>query len=514
MPFLRGAILVLSCCKEKYEKLRLECWEKALSKIASKMPIFYLFGKSDNEGKIPNHPNVYKIVANCLDNYEDIPLKMYDGYRLLSVLDYDYIIKLDDNVTINDIWKLLTIVDEEILEHDYIALKGIGHPKAKGISKEDAQSNLQFSYFHTMSVSDKRFAFTPSIRYITPFAGGSAYALSKKAYTLLTKDVFIKSLLEDNAIGFKLFINDIHVYKSKAIDEKLIEDIDLHSYPQEYLDFVINSSKHMNYFQKQAEDLSVKQPCIVHVIGGLGNQLFTIATGLAYCYKHDLVLQLYPTPNFRNYYWNSILSPFKKYVIEKDDTTLQTYREPTFAFKEIPIGKQRLAGYFQSSKYFKNIQSIMKNCIVFPDPERMSKLLIDNYGIITSQHVIVHARRGDYLKFAEVHNPLPDKYYEDGLIEIKKRIANPTFVLLSDDKDYWKNSNVFKKENYVIVNEDEITTLFLMTICKHFIMANSPFSWWGVYFANAETVITPKDWFGPKGYPDWQDIYEEKWIKI
>jgi len=476
------------------------------------MPFYYLFGQSENEAKIPVHPNVFKLVATCNDNYEDIPLKMYDGYRLLSVLDYDYIIKVDDNVIINNVERLLEIIEEEIMENDYIALKGVACENYKN-NKEHSNNHIQFSYYHKNNVTDKRLSFVPSILFKIPYAGGPAYVLSKKAYSLLNKGTFIKSLFEDNAVGYTLYLNDIQVFKSKAVDEKLIEDIDLHEYT-ECLDFSIKSPEHILTIQKQTEKLSITNKCLVHVVGGLGNQLFTIATGLAYCYKYNLVLQLYPTPNKRHYYWNSILSPFKKYVVNEDNLSLQTYNEPTMAYNQIPKDKTRLSGYFQSSKYFKNVQTIIKNCIVFPDPERLEQRLFEKCGYITPNHVIVHARRGDYLPLADYHNPQPDKYYEDGLVEIKKRIDKPVFILLSDDKDYWVHSKVFKNENYVIVDVDEITTFFLMTRCKNFIMANSTFSWWGAYLANATTVIAPKQWFGPKGPQDWQDIYEDEWIRI
>jgi hypothetical protein len=511
MPFLKGAILVLSCCKEKYEKLRFEYWEKALSKLAYKMPIYYLFGQSENEGKIPVHPNVFKLVATCNDNYEDIPLKMYDGYRLLSVLDYDYIIKLDDNAFIKDVNRFIEIIEEEIMEHDYIALKTIIHDNYT--DKEISKTHIQLSYYHINNVTDKRLSFVPTILFLIPFAHGPAYVLSKKAYSLLTKETFIKNLLEDNAIGYTLNMNDIHVFKSKVVDEKLIEDIDLHE-DTGHLDIIMKSKRHILMVQKQAEKVAVSNKCLVHVVGGLGNQLFTIASGLAHCYKNNLVLKLYPTPNKRHYYWNSILSPFKKYVVNEDDPSLQSYLEPTMAYNEIPKDKMRLFGYFQSSKYFKNVQTIIKNCIVFPDPERLERTLFEKCGYITSNHIIVHARRGDYIALADYHNPQPDKYYEDGLVEIKKRIDKPVFILLSDDKDYWANSNVFKDENYVIIDVDEITTFFLMTRCKNFIIANSTFSWWGAYLANPTIVIAPKQWFGPKGPQDWQDIYEDEWILV
>jgi hypothetical protein len=114
----------------------------------------------------------------------------------------------------------------------------------------------------------------------------------------------------------------------------------------------------------------------------------------------------------------------------------------------------------------------------------------------------------------EFHNPLPHSYYEEGLIQIKKKISEPLFLLISDDPNYWLRSRVFQNEKTVHINESDISTLFLMMKCKHFIMANSTFSWWGTYLANAQTVVTPKQWFGPQGHQDWQDVYEDWWIKI
>ena len=157
----------------------------------------------------------------------------------------------------------------------------------------------------------------------------------------------------------------------------------------------------------------------------------------------------------------------------------------------------------------------MKNAISFSEPALIEKKLIDTYGpIFTDQTVIVHARRGDYEQKRGVHNPQPNSYYEEGLIQIKKKISEPLFLLLSDDPQYWVQSPVFQNEKTVHINESDIDSLFLMMKCKHFIMANSTFSWWGAYLANADTVIVPSQWFGPQGPQDWQDVYEDGWIKI
>ena len=55
-----------------------------------------------------------------------------------------------------------------------------------------------------------------------------------------------------------------------------------------------------------------------------------------------------------------------------------------------------------------------------------------------------------------------------------------------------------------------------MTMCKHFIIANSTFSWWGCMLngEDNEMVIVPKIWFGENGRKDYEDIYEDSWIRL
>jgi hypothetical protein len=254
---------------------------------------------------------------------------------------------------------------------------------------------------------------------------------------------------------------------------------------------------------------------IIDVIGGLGNQLFIIATGLAYCYRYDRELVIIPMIVDRASYWDSLLSQFKKYVQEKDDPLIPIYHEPTFSYREIPPDVQRASGYFQSSRYFSTIRDIMKQSLTFP--KDLDKTILDKYGPIldSPQTVIVHARRGDYTHHPTVHNPLPDSYYITALEEMQQRVQDPFFVLLSDDMTYWKESTLFQDKPHVMFDESEIVCLYMMSQSRHFIMANSSFSWWGVFMATkADNVIAPRPWFGPAGPQDWQDLYEEGWILI
>jgi hypothetical protein len=155
----------------------------------------------------------------------------------------------------------------------------------------------------------------------------------------------------------------------------------------------------------------------------------------------------------------------------------------------------------------------MKHSLTFP--EDLEKYITDKYGAILNspQTVIVHARRGDYMQLVSIHNPLPESYYISASEEMQRRVKDPFFVLLSDDMNYWKESPLFHNKPHIMFDESEITCLYMMSRSQHFIMANSSFSWWGVFMATkADNVIAPRQWFGPDGPQDWQDLYEEGWI--
>jgi hypothetical protein len=247
--------------------------------------------------------------------------------------------------------------------------------------------------------------------------------------------------------------------------------------------------------------------CIINVFGGLGNQLFQISVAISYCYMNDMELLIKPGNNERPYYWENILSPFRSRLTNE---SFEKYSEPFFSYSKIPTFDKNieLAGYFQSSKYFSGI-SCFKNMLIFPDGIR--QYIIEKYGsILTKEHVIVHARRGDYLKYQKIHTNLDDTYYKNAVENIKQSIPNPRFILISDDINYWKDKNF---DNAIYFNENEIVTLWLMMNSSNLIIANSTFSWWGAYLSGGK-VVAPKEWFGPEGPQDWNDIYEPGWTLL
>jgi hypothetical protein len=494
-----GCILVLSCSKEKYEKERFKQWGSSIKFLAESVQIFYLFGKSTRKPIIPEHRNTHVIIAECGDNYEDIPLKMYYGYQFLRNFNFDFIIKIDETINITDYNIFYNTVRKEISDCDYLGMVRV-------IGNEDFNKTT-FCMWHQNRTYDKRFFFTPSIIFEIPFAGGPAYAINSRALKLLSKEYFIASLYEDYALGYNLYNKGIRARSSSLIGTSIIlDDVadDSDGFPRVT---VYMNTKH--FMDTHIHNHSIKRyDCSVDVMGGLGNQLFQIAAALSYAIDHDMNLTLIPRRSLRNdFYWDTMLKSFSHLVGSVESET--KYIEKSFSYNIIPYeGKDiHLQGYFQSYKYINSIRKIFRNKLHFSETIQEN---IKKYNI-TKNHVIVHARRGDYVKFHDTYTCIDETYYINAFEEICKYIDSPRFILISDDKEFWSSTSFSSREDCIIVNEDELTTFYLMMNSHNFIIANSTFSWWGAYLSDAKYVIAPKKWFGAKGPQDWADIYDPAW---
>ena len=252
--------------------------------------------------------------------------------------------------------------------------------------------------------------------------------------------------------------------------------------------------------------------CYIILKGGLGNQLFMIFSALNYSIKNNKSLKiLWDNSEIkRPKYFDTILSPFRDNVVENYTGIL--YREPTFSYTEIPnIDNIILCGYFQSSKYFSQLNNISSliNLGDYPD----NNILIESLKNKNLTPVILHVRRTDYLLLPNYHPVQTLEYYKNAIEIIKKNTTNPHFLLISDDVEFLENMPLENCEK-TIVRETDIKTMHLMSLCRYFILANSSYSWWGANLGGYDLVIAPKIWFGPNGPQDWQDIYENDWIII
>jgi hypothetical protein len=259
--------------------------------------------------------------------------------------------------------------------------------------------------------------------------------------------------------------------------------------------------------------------CRIALMGGLGNQLFIIASALAYCIRTHkrLCITLWNGENGgRSHYFDSILHRFTPFISNTPNENEVVYQEPCFHFSPIPIVEGNLFirdSYLQSSKYFPELKCVLKNFLDFGDIS-LEKSIIERLAEYTP--VILHARRTDYVKLHDYHNAQPMEYYIQAISLMKEKVKNPYFLMISDDNSFLETIPFQEKDKKEVVNLNDIKTLSLMTMCKHFIIANSSFSWWGCMLngEDNEMVIAPKIWFGATGVKDYEDIYEDSWIKL
>jgi hypothetical protein len=276
------------------------------------------------------------------------------------------------------------------------------------------------------------------------------------------------------------------------------------------------------------EEFDAKPIVSVNIMGGLGNQLFQIATAYAYAKKEKATLQIKHIMQNGNrpVYWETLLTTIKPYLVSSISSTLEQWHEPMATqYAEIgPLSSngKYLNGYLQSSKYFYNDTIKQEIRALFrPDTSLLLAVQQKYQHLMENKDrvVIVHARRTDYLKAAACHGPLDGSYYNKALDSIMKIIPHPIFLLSSDDNTFWQEikediSVVYQHEHVILEGETDIHTFALLQQFQNVIMSNSTFIWWTTWLAGATTVIAPAKWFGPTGPSSYEDIYEAHWARI
>jgi hypothetical protein len=263
-----------------------------------------------------------------------------------------------------------------------------------------------------------------------------------------------------------------------------------------------------------------------YLAGGLGNQIFQVVAAYNLAKKNNDISEF----NF-----NECHTPFQGYQSVKYKDTIfkdfnhknnlfieNIFSQKGHCFETITYKKNlQLQGFFQSEKFFEeNKKDIVEKLLngIKSEKEKYENVIkfISSIEFNYEKSLVsVHIRRGDYLKFPHIHTPCGLDYYKKALFIMKEKIGDFKPVFISDDKDWCKE--VFKDLDCLISPfNDEIEDLILMINCKHNIIANSSFSWWGAYLNQNpnKIVIGPKKWFGPGGPQDQQDTIPESWIKI
>lgn len=182
-----------------------------------------------------------------------------------------------------------------------------------------------------------------------------------------------------------------------------------------------------------------------------------------------------------------------------------------------------LAGYWQSEEYFRNSKDSIRQIFNLNELPLSESATEYKQQIKNSNSVSVHIRRGDYIsnKKANKHHVVLEKdYYIRAIKHIQQSVPEPKFFFFSDDPN-WVKANFDDIDNKVIVCKNNGNLAFqdmvLMSLCKHNIIANSSFSWWGAWLNNnsEKIVLAPNYWFVDKTSNNRVNkIVPPNWIKI
>ena len=283
---------------------------------------------------------------------------------------------------------------------------------------------------------------------------------------------------------------------------------------------------------------------IVKLIGGMGNQMFQYALGRRLAIENKTELKL----DVSGYEHQEGITPraYGLGVFSVDgqiasEEEVAGIKYPNVLFAKLGLSgkgylRERMAnifderilhagndhyleGYWQTEQYFKEIRDVLlKEFSLRPEYDHLDPSVLR--AMADGESVALHVRRGDYVSNPETnkyHGTCSPEYYHSAIRFIADKVGTPTFFVVSDDIAWVKENikidfPVTYVSNGILKDYEE---LILMSKCKHNIIANSSFSWWGAWLNQNpdKIVIAPKQWFNDPSAAK-NDIVPDSWVRM
>ena len=294
---------------------------------------------------------------------------------------------------------------------------------------------------------------------------------------------------------------------------------------------------------------------VIRLVGGLGNQMFQYAAALGLAVRQNRILKVdtsgYVTCENRPYQLDCLKVPQDLYtglrLFQLDSNSIAArmiqrikraifksgvfrkgvYREPHFhfdpAFFDLSGTYILLNGYFQSPRYFESVAKLLRER--FQPAAPLSAMAADWAAKIAASpcSVSLHVRRGDYLEAP--HSALQDaldRGYYDRAVNLIQCLTEERveFFLFSDEPDFVAEAFADLPRAHVVRSDPSASweDMFLMARCRHNIIANSSYSWWGAWLNSGEDkrVIAPARWLtsAEMAARNVLDLYPDDWILL
>lgn len=299
---------------------------------------------------------------------------------------------------------------------------------------------------------------------------------------------------------------------------------------------------------------SLNKVIAVTLCGGLGNQLFQYATGRALAIRCNASLVMdvswfEQAPSISNVTARKYaLAPFslplhlenslsvnrsslwsksnffgrigRRLRLKRNDVS---FVERSFRFDERVLTLEapiRLIGYWQSPHYFSDVAAQIRQDI--GTCGKLTDACIEILQKIKATDAIcIHVRRGDYVTNKDAtsfHGLCSNEYYKKGVNRVAQGLQEPHGFVFTDDP-VWVRENLSIGIEFTVVDINSVDEphldLWLMSACKHFVIANSSLSWWGAWLSTSpnKKVITPVKWFVDSTI-DTTDLIPADWSRI
>jgi hypothetical protein len=285
---------------------------------------------------------------------------------------------------------------------------------------------------------------------------------------------------------------------------------------------------------------------IVRLMGGLGNQLFQYAAGRALAHRHGVALKL-DLAGFTS-------NPLRGYALAAFDVTagIATAEEAARLYSRTLAGRVRrrlerllpthrrryyleplarrhtgpvplgpdvyLHGYWQTEKHFESIAPLLRKELALRDGQTFERRpLVRTVG--DEDSVSLHVRRGDYVgtpRSAALHGTCSLEYYRAALAAIEARVPRPRLFVFSDDPE-WARAELDLGHPTTHVSGGGLSDaeeLVLMSRCRHHVVANSSFSWWGAWLdaRPGGIVVAPRRWLADPSRRT-RDLLPSAWLQ-
>ena len=289
----------------------------------------------------------------------------------------------------------------------------------------------------------------------------------------------------------------------------------------------------------------------VAVFGGLGNQMFQYALAISMDaegiptqisvddflinrhYHGFELLKAFDVPmpilnkleasfvnQFRSLFSGTNTGFIKSTIAKLLMNSSNVYREKReFHFDEQVLRQHNsfLIGTWHSPNYFKNQEQLIREVFNFNKPHDHVNLKLSS-EIVKFNAVAVHVRRGFYHEPTLSRNRMvidSSDYYYQAIDIICQQVEDPVFYVFSDDIEWAKKNLKGKRFIFIAHNTgaNSYLDMYLMSLCKHFVIANSAFSWWAAWLSSNDEkiVIVPKPWVKELDCPS---IYPSNWLAV